>query len=90
MYDYPSNEEEKGNSDAHVKPSQESQMSLQKVLWYALVGALMLLSSIGGAWATSLTKTVAADHTAIAVLAEELHQLHQDMEDIKAILKNAK
>lgn len=64
------------------------QMSLQKVLWYALVGALMLLSSIGGAWATNLTKTVAQDHTAIAVLSEELHQLHQDMEDIKKILKD--
>lgn len=65
----------------------KSPLTLPKVLWYALVGALMLLSSIGGAWATSLTKTVAQDHTSIAVLAEELHQLHQDMEDIKEILR---
>jgi hypothetical protein len=67
--------------------SDNKQMNLQKVLWYALVGALMLLSSIGGAWATSLTKTVTTDHTTIAVLSEELHQIHQDMEDIKGILR---
>lgn len=63
-------------------------LNLQKLVWYALVGALMVLASIGGAWASSLTRTVAQDHTSIAVLAEELHQLHQDMEDIKTILKN--
>lgn len=72
MFDYPDNK----------------QMNLQKVLWYALVGSLMVLASIGGAWASSLTRTVAQDHTSIAVLAEELHQLHQDMEDIKVLLKN--
>lgn len=61
--------------------------NVSRLIWYALVGSLMLLSSIGGAWAANITKTVASDHTTIAVLAEELHQLHQDMEDIKQILK---
>lgn len=72
MFDYPS----------------EYKMNLQKVLWYALVGALMLLSSIGGAWAMSISNTVSTDHTSIAVLSEELHQIHQDMEDIKQLLKD--
>lgn len=64
-------------------PDNKSQMNLQKIIWYGLIGALMLLSSIGGAWAMGISKTVSEDHTSVAVVMKELQQIHQDLEDIK-------
>ena len=68
-------------------PENKSQISLHKIIWYGLIAALMLLSSIGGAWAMGISNTVSTDHTTIAVLSEELHQIHQDLQDIKKELK---
>jgi hypothetical protein len=81
VYEYPGNDKEESNDKGFVK--EVNQINLQKVIWYVLVGLLMALSS----GATALTKTVINDHTSIAVLTQELHQLHQDLEEVKDLLR---
>lgn len=70
-------------------------MNLQKVLWSALIGTTTVIVMLLTAWGNDMThrvnslegtRTTAANHD--GRVDEDLKTLHQDLEEVKQLLRN--